>query len=96
MKAAAEHLRRYPPPRIVQEELDRLIEAIEAPWGVRIERQIREAMKADDPVVVSSNLTIKVQELGLQPFRPPDPLIPITEEDVFLVCWMGVDTAYVG
>ena len=33
LRAAADRLRKYPPPGMVQEELDRLTEAIEAPWG---------------------------------------------------------------
>ena len=31
-----------------------------------------------------------VRELGLQPWKPPDPLDPIEEEEVNLVVWMGV------
>ena len=34
-RAAAEHLRRYPPSGVSQSELDATIEALEAPWGVR-------------------------------------------------------------
>lgn len=35
----------------------------------------------------------KISELGLQPFRAPEPLPPIGEDEIHLVCWMGVDTA---
>ncbi len=93
LRTAAAHLRRYPPPGLTQEELDTLIEAVEAPWGVRIERQIREAMAGEDPVAVSAALAAKVRDLGLQPFRAPEPLPPIQEDEIHLVCWMGVDTA---
>ena len=31
-----------------------------------------------------------VNELGLQPWKPPEPLDPIEEEEVNLVVWMGV------
>jgi hypothetical protein len=93
LRAAAAHLRRYPPPGISQEELDTLVEAVEAPWGARIERQIREAMAGGDPVAVSAALAAKIRDLGLQPFRVPEPLPPIQEDEIHLVCWMGVDTA---
>lgn len=93
LRAAAVYLRRYPPAGMNQEELDALIEAVEAPWGARIERQIREAMAGGDPVAVSAALAAKIRDLGLQPFRAPEPLPPIQEHEVHLVCWMGVDTA---
>jgi hypothetical protein len=41
--------------------------------------------------VASAALVEKVRELGLQPFVQPEPLPPIQEEDVVLICWMGVD-----
>lgn len=31
-----------------------------------------------------------VNELGLQPWKPPEPLDPIEEKEVNLVVWMGV------
>ena len=34
-----------------------------------------------------------VRRLGLEPFRAPDPLPPIQEEDIHLICWMAVDAA---
>ena len=35
-RKAAEHLRKYPPSDIRQNELDLLVESIEAPWGIRL------------------------------------------------------------
>jgi hypothetical protein len=90
---AAEHLRKYPPTEIRQNELDLLVESIEAPWGIRYERAIKEVFnpEADDPYVASAVLVEKVRELGLQPFVQPEPLPPIQPDDVVLICWMGVD-----
>ena len=34
-----------------------------------------------------------VRRLGLEPFRAPEPLPPIQEEDIHLICWMAVDAA---
>ena len=103
MRAAADHLRRHPPAGMTQGELDALVEAVEAPWGARIERQIREVLAVGgapggapaggDPATVSAALAANIRDLGLQPFRAPEPLPPIQEDEIHLVCWMGVNTA---
>lgn len=94
-RAAANHLRAHPPAGVPQRELDQIVEALEAPWGVRIERAIREVFtpEAGDPLAASAALVEKVRELGLQPFVQPEPLPVIDEGDIALICWMAVDTA---
>jgi superfamily II DNA or RNA helicase len=94
LRAAADHLRRYPPPGMTQEELDRLTEAIEAPWGPRIERQIRLAMESAEGAAASAAIAEAVKRLGLEPFQAPAPLPPIQEEDIRLICWLAVDAAH--
>jgi hypothetical protein len=93
LRKAADLLRQYPPPDLPQEEVDRLIESIEAPWGVRIERQIREAMDSGTGAAASSAIAETVKRLGLEPFQAPNPLPPIEPQDIKLICWMAVDTA---
>jgi Helicase conserved C-terminal domain/PLD-like domain/SNF2-related domain len=93
LRAAANHLRRYPPSGMSQEELDRLTEAIEAPWGPRIERQIRTAMESGEGLIGSAAIAESVKRLGLEPFQAPAPLPPIQEEDVRLICWLAVESA---
>jgi hypothetical protein len=92
-RAAAEHLRRHPPAGVSQGELDATIEALEAPWGVRIERAIKGVFAPDagDHQAASRVLVEKVRELGLQPFVQPEPLPVIDEDEIALVCWMAVD-----
>ena len=92
-RAAAEHLRKYPPAGVSQGELDATIEALEAPWGVRIGRAIKEVFDPDtsDRQTASKALVAKVRELGLQPFVQPEPLPVIDEDEIALVCWMAVD-----
>jgi hypothetical protein len=91
---AAEHLRKYPPADVRQAELDLLVESIEAPWGLRHERALKDAFdpEADEPHAASAKLVDKVRELGLQPFVQPKPLPPIDLDDVTLICWMAVET----
>ncbi len=93
MKAAADHIRKYPPPGLTQQEIDQLIECIEAPWPARIERQIRECLDDRKGVEASAAIAEKVKELGLEPFRPPRPLPLIEEDEVRLVCWLAVQAA---
>ena len=91
MKAAAGHVRKYPPPGFTQVQIERLIECIEAPWGVRYERQIRDCLKGASGVEASVAIAAKVKELGLEPFKPAAPLPPIEEDEIRLVCWIAVD-----
>ena len=42
------------------------------------------------PGAMTRRIADVVTELGLQPWKPPDPLDPIEEEEVNLVVWMGV------
>jgi hypothetical protein len=90
MRAAADHIRKYPPPGFTQEQIDQLIECIEAPWGVRVERQIRECLDGATAIEASVAIAAKVKELGLEPFKPAPPLPPIDEDEIRLVCWLAV------
>lgn len=42
------HLRQYPPRGMEQPELDQIVESVEAPWGGRIENQLREIFRAEE------------------------------------------------
>jgi hypothetical protein len=92
MKAAADHIRKYPPPGFTQEQIDQLIECIEAPWGVRVERQIRDCLNGAKGVEASIAIAAKVKELGLEPFAPAPPLPPIEEDEIRLICWLSLET----
>jgi len=91
----AEHLRQNPPPAMETPDLDDMLERLEAPWPRRIQNAFREIFDPDEdyssPHDVSGVIVEKVKEMGLQPFRAPDPLPPIDEDQVRLICWMGVD-----
>lgn len=91
-RLVAEHLRQHPPSGMSPPEVDEVIDTIEAPWGVRIERQIRSVFNDEHPnPVEKSNAVVDIiHELGLRPFIAPKPLPPIEEDEVALVCWMIV------
>lgn len=72
------------------EDLDRAVEALEAPYADRILRLFRLAMSIDDHQQRAKRILELVDELGLEPPPPPDPLPEIRDEDVHLVCWMAL------
>ena len=90
LRRAAETLRSYPPAELTQDEIDRTIDAICAPYPERIIRTFRVAMAAEDPAEQASNVLSVVRSLGLEPYRPPQPLPEITPDDVHLVCWLAL------
>lgn len=91
-REVAQHFRDHWPDDYTQEKLDKTVKSVEAPWGRRYERELREVYKREDisPVEKSRVLVEKVEDLGLQPFEAPEPLPPIQEEEVKLICWLAV------
>ncbi|MDV7351052.1 helicase-related protein [Halorubrum distributum] len=91
-REVAQHLRDNWPDDMTQDELQEAVEAIEAPWGRRYERELREVFEDESlgPIEKSRQLVGRVEDLGLQPFDAPDPLPPIQEDEVKLICWMVV------
>lgn len=91
-REVAEYLRRHPPPDITQEDFDRCIEAIESPWSRREENLLREEWSKDfaADALRAKALLLKVKEIGVEPFRAPEPLPPAGKEDIHLICWLGL------
>lgn len=87
-------MRKYPPKGLIQGELDKVLDSLEAPWGIRIEREIRAVFdpESSDPYAVSEAIVEKVRELGLEPFIAPEPLPIIDEDEIMLICWMAPDS----
>lgn len=95
-KAAAEHLRKHRPADMTLEELDRVVSALEAPWGLRFEKSLREVFTPEQAKGEETSRAIgeRVRVLGLQPWKAPEPLAPIDEEEVVLVVWMAVEQVH--
>ncbi|ESS07227.1 MAG: hypothetical protein A07HB70_00501 [uncultured archaeon A07HB70] len=91
-REVGQHLREHWPSDMTEDELRETVSSVEAPWGRRYERELREVYEDESfgPVETSRRIVDKVDELGLQPFEPPDPLPPIQKDEVKLVCWMVV------
>ncbi len=73
-----------------QEKVDAISNALEAPWGARTESQIRDAMGGGGNALAAARVVEIVKRLGLKPYHAPEPLPPITVEEVSLVCWMSI------
>ena len=91
LRRAAEIIRQHPPPGLVQDEIDRAIDTINAPYSERTIRTFQVAVAStDDPAVQAEKILEVIRALGLEPYVPPAPLPEITSDDVHLVTWLAV------
>ncbi|MSO38569.1 MAG: helicase [Acidimicrobiia bacterium] len=91
MRDAAEIVRSHPPEGLGQVEIDRLLDALEADYGVRTQRVIRSAIDSStSPKVQGSAIAKAALSLGLEPAPAAKPLPVITPEDIHLICWMAI------
>jgi len=90
----AEFIRKYPPRDIEQERLTRCLDAVEAPWPRREENQLRAVFEQEyeDPFIKSKMLIEEVERIGVEPFHAPEPLPPIEQEEIHLICWMAIQS----
>jgi hypothetical protein len=92
MRRAAELVRQHAGRAgLTVEEADEICDALESPYPERIVRTIRAAIgAAEEPADQVRNVAAVVRELGLAPSPAPEPLPLITEDDIHLVCWLGI------
>ena len=85
----------FMPVDMTREDADRIVEALEAPWGLRVEKALRSVFTPETAEGEKTTRRIgeQVKLLGLQPWKAPEPLPPIDEDEVVLVVWMVVDSA---
>ena len=83
----AEFIRGNPPPGMEQAQIERALDILESPWPRREEIMLRSDERTGTDA--ARFLVEQVLETGLEPAAPPEPLPPITADDIELVCWMG-------
>jgi len=68
------------------------LDVLEAPWPLREEGLLREKFRdrSDTDSARSGGLVEWILQTGLERFVPPEPLPPIRDEDLRLVCWIAV------
>ncbi len=88
---AAEILREHPPPGLTQEEIDRAIDTINAPYPERTIRTFQTAITSNEnPAEQAKNILGVIHTLGLEPYIPPEPLPEVRPEDIHLVIWLAL------
>ena len=91
LRRAADILREHPPTEFTQHEIDRAIDTINAPYSERTIRTFQAAINSTDiPTEQAEKILRVIDDLGLEPYIPPDPLPEITPADVHLVTWIAL------
>lgn len=89
MRDAADFVRRHG--AHLGELQDELVERLEAPYSPRILRNFRGIIAEHTPAAETvTRLADLADRLGLTPQPAPEPLPPITEDDIHLVCWLAL------
>ena len=73
----------------------RVLDAVEAPWSLREEKQLRAAWEHELPsrTEKAQHLIAKVEHIGVEPPHAPEPPSPIEGDDIHLACWMAIVAA---
>ncbi len=91
MREAADLLRNHSPKDLGTERLGRILDAIEAPYDTRTQRMMRRTLDEHDSTSERVAAVIAlVDDLGLQPPPPVEPLPEIDQRDVNLVTWLAL------
>ena len=88
---ASEILRNHFPAELTQDQIDRAMDSLAAPYPERTVRTIRAAMaSSEEPAEQAREIIRVINALGLKPYVPPEPLPEITPADVHVVCWLAL------
>ncbi len=95
LRQVAEFLRQYPPADTTPEQLAEVIATISGRIPRRIDIRLREVFAAEHSgnKAKAAAVATAIRESGLQPAPPRSPLPPIGEDEVHLICWMGIEAA---
>ena len=89
----ATFIRANPPLDMSEERLNRALDILESPWPRREEILLRGWFDAGERegADLSRDMIDRIMETGLEPASPPPLLPPIEQEDIELLCWMGIE-----
>jgi len=92
-KEVAEFIREHPPTEYDEEQVHRALDTVEAPWSRREENLLRKVFNDEWSIATErSNLLIKcILDTGVPPFKPAEPLPPIEDDEISLICWMAIE-----
>ena len=88
----------HPPGGASSQQVVRWLDIAESPILIREERELRTILDHEslEGAEKSRRLGEAMDELGLEPFSAPNPLPPVSPDEVRLVCWMAVHSAQEG
>ena len=91
-RKVAEFLRTTPPPGMPQHEVDELLERVLSPWSLAVERDIRSVFEDPDlgELEKAKQIADKIDYWGIEPCQVPEPLPPIRQEEIRLICWLAL------
>lgn len=93
-RQVAEYLRANPIGDDDHEILTKALDIVEQPWPRREEAMLRDkfskAQTNRSPDAVRDLASWIANDTGIDPFQAPEPLPPITVENIELVCWIAV------
>jgi hypothetical protein len=72
------------------EEADRLVDRLRAPYPERMLRPVRKILAEGEPPEQVRSLADLADDLGFEPTNRPDPLPPINDDDIHLLCWIAI------
>ncbi|MCD9624216.1 SNF2-related protein [Rhabdothermincola salaria] len=72
------------------EEADALVERLRAPYPERLLRPVRKVLNEGSPKDQVAALAELADQLGFTPSTRPQPLPPVNEDDIHLLCWMAI------
>lgn len=91
-REAADFLRAHAPRDGDDSKMRRLIASVESPWPERAQKELRQSIR-DESLSVADRLQRLIETIeasGIEPPVIPEPLPPISESDIALVCWMAI------
>ena len=89
----AEFIRDNPPLDIADDRVHRALDILESPWPRREEIMLRGWFVSDahQGAALAGFLIDQILETGLEPTEPPPLLPPINQDEIELLCWMGIE-----
>jgi hypothetical protein len=88
-------LREKPPRGVEEQRQRRCLDAVESPVPLREQTLLRAAFERSYPSTDAKARALLelIEQLGLEPFRAPEPLPPIRPADVQLICWLAIEAS---
>lgn len=91
----AEFIRANTAVDVSEAEVIRALDILESPWPRREEIMLRHWFEDEhdlDGTALSEYLIRQILGCGLEPVEPPQPLPPISADEIQTICWLGIET----